>query len=49
MKSFPSSFLPDQRMKKWPGGNREFEVRVIGEKPQTKRIRFAGKRIDAEF
>jgi alpha-glucosidase (family GH31 glycosyl hydrolase) len=37
---------PDQRMKRWPGGEKVFELEVAGEKGQRKRIEFKGKRME---
>jgi len=37
---------PDERMKKWPGGRREFLVEVTGSEAKPKRVEFQGERIE---
>ncbi|HEX5221168.1 MAG TPA: TIM-barrel domain-containing protein [Verrucomicrobiae bacterium] len=36
---------PDKRMKKWPGGRREFAFKALGSNLEPKRIEFQGKRV----
>jgi alpha-glucosidase/alpha-D-xyloside xylohydrolase len=40
---------PDARMKKWPGGAREFIVEVVGDKAGSKQTGFQGKRVTMRF
>jgi len=37
---------PDSRMKKWPGGARQFAVEVIGSSATPQKIEFRGKRVE---
>jgi alpha-glucosidase/alpha-D-xyloside xylohydrolase len=36
---------PDPRMRKWPGGSREFAVEIVGGQAEPKQVRFQGKRV----
>jgi hypothetical protein len=33
---------PDERMKQWPGGAREYEIKVVGSGAKPRRIEFHG-------
>jgi alpha-D-xyloside xylohydrolase len=35
---------PDQRMKKWPGGTRGFDVEVFGSAAKPRRFEFTGRK-----
>ena len=40
---------PDARMKKWPGGVREFAVEAAGGNAQSKRVKFRGERVEVKL
>jgi len=40
---------PDPRMKKWPGGVREFAVEIVGGGAKPKRVEFRGERLMVEL
>ena len=40
---------PDPRMKRWPGGMRQFAMKVIGSDATPKPIEFRGKRVEVGF
>jgi alpha-glucosidase/alpha-D-xyloside xylohydrolase len=40
---------PDARMKRWPGGVREFVAELAGEDPTPKQFSFKGERIEIEL
>ena len=39
----------DERMKKWPGGVREFAVEAVGSDAGSKRVAFNGERIEVRL
>jgi alpha-glucosidase/alpha-D-xyloside xylohydrolase len=40
------TIAPDRRMKKWPGGNRVFEMEIAGSNAKPTRIEFAGRPVE---
>ncbi|HEV7926863.1 MAG TPA: TIM-barrel domain-containing protein, partial [Verrucomicrobiae bacterium] len=40
---------PDARMKKWPGGARDYEIELVGAKIQSKAVSFVGSKLNVKL
>jgi hypothetical protein len=40
---------PDARMKKWPGGVREFAAEIVGGDAKPRNIEFKGERVEVRL